>query len=178
MGDKRDPFLPNDDNVDYSSMNKGFHEGLKFNEYHVVNMEDLIVENPYFAEDVEYVLHNADMIPENWDFPLENLCVVSYRYSECSEYDTGIFLTTKPQNSNNVMDGLPGSSTESLNNRFYAGVYKLKHPRHDEQSVVIKKCLGNGIVPARDSSMFDLREFKGNLALANLLINYFNPMRV
>lgn len=172
MGDPRDVFLP-EERIDYSCLENGFEEILNFDECDIRSVTDLLGEYPHFIEDLECLLHNTHMIPDNWDFPMNDLCVVSYRYSEKSEYNTGIFLTSKPRDRKDIIDGLPGSSTESLNGRFYAGIVSLKNPSPQESEIVIKKCLGNGIIPARDNSQID--ESRENLALANLLINYLRP---
>lgn len=156
--------------ADYSSLEEGFQGKLVPDEYRVMplNKEDHLSEK--FNEDIESLLHNLNMIPEEWVVPIDSLCLVAYRYPAVSPYDTGIFLTTLPQNSKSVIDGLPGSSTECLNNRFYAGITIQKEERPLEQKVKIEKCLGNGFIP--NSKEIRMEDNRANMALKFFLLNY------
>lgn len=173
MPDK-EPFTVGMPPVDYMAMEGGFKGNLEFNTVRVSEFSNLVEQNPNVCEEIAVLMHHIGLIPENWDIPLEKFGVVAYRYPEKSYLDSGIFLTSLDVSERNIMDGLPGSSTETLNNRMYVGFTFLKDEPRLGSKLQYWQCLGNGILKAKCSPLgFD----PSHQALGKMLLGLFYPKK-
>lgn len=170
----KEPFTVGMPPVDYMTMESGFKGNLELNTFRVSEFSDLVEQNPNICEEIKILMHHIGLIPENWGIPLEKFGVVAYRYPENSYLDSGIFLTSLNVSTRNIMNGLPGSSTESLNNRMYAGFTFLKNEPRLGSQLQYRECLGNGILKAE---CYPLGFDPSHQALGEMLLGLFYPKK-
>lgn len=142
----------------------GFQENLFPDEMYIINLSEL---DPSLRDDFDEIIHGIGLFPSTQDIPREKLCVVSYTYSDESPLDSGIFLTNKTTKKN-MLNGLPGSSTEELFGRLFAGI-TLDKEEHPEYHL----CVGNGISGQITKDMSHLEAYEARFL--STLLNYYSP---
>jgi len=141
------------------SMDDGFQGKLDPDETFIINLEELEMSK------LDEILKRIGFFPESEEIPWEELCVLAYCYPEVSEYETGLFVTSRCEEKN-IMVGLPDSATECLLDRPFEGVTLKKNGNPD-----YRLCLGNGLAKPVIKNVGELEQ--PEVELVNFLIDSF-----